>query len=175
MAVTAKDGSRHHSASRALLHDEMAQGHGRSSGVIQKKDSSDKGPGAMTHPAPTKTPIDEHVSEHGPAHTLNYHHDEVGDGMHHVSSYHGDAVAPAHHGGVGGQGGEAKDGMGGGEHEGGEHPGAHHSRHKTHHAAHQHMAKAMGTGHEEEDEETPDSDDQPGSDEGGASGIPGLS
>lgn len=179
MAVTAKDGSHHHSASRARLHDELAAKKGSAVTPI-KKDSSDAGPGGMTHPAPTKTPIEEHVAEHGPAHAIHYMHDADGDGMHHVSSYHGEAPAPAHNG-RGGQGGENQDGMGGGEEPGGEkhmlHPGAHHSRHKTHHAAHEHMGKAMGVERGEEEDETPDHE-EPDGDEGMASGagsIPGLS
>jgi hypothetical protein len=164
MAVRAKDGSNHHSASRALLHDEMAQSRGKSSGVVQKKDSADKGPGEPAnkshHPGPTETPIQDHVEEHGPAHAMNYMHDEA-DGMHHVTTYHGDA--------------KPQDGMGGGEHEGGDHPGIHHSRHKTHHAAMQHMQHAMGA--HDESEETPDeADEEPAmAPSGSAGGIPGLS
>jgi hypothetical protein len=132
MAVTAKDGSHHHSASRALLHDEMAASRGKSSGVVQKKDSADKGPGEPANkshiPGPTETPIADHVMEHGPAHTVHYSHDEA-TGKHTVTSYHGDA--------------KPLDGMGGGDSaEGSEHmnhPGVHHSVHKTHHAAHEHM------------------------------------
>lgn len=176
MAVTAKDGTHHHSASRARLHDEMAASRGKSSGVVQKKDPADSGDKSHM-PGPTETPIEEHVVEHGPAHAIHYHHDQDGDGLHHVSSYHGEAPAPPHNG-VHGQGGENQDAMGGGEEPGGEkhmsHPGAHHSRHKTHAAAHEHMGKAMGVEHGEEEEES-DSHAEPDGDEGGASGIPGLS
>lgn len=165
MAVQAKDGSHHHSASRARLHDELAAKKGSAVTPI-KKDSSDKGPGGMTHPAPTNTPIEEHVEEHGPAHTIHYHHDEDGDGMHHVSSYHGEASMPPHTGAPGGQDGHA------------EHPGAHHSVHKTHHAAHHHIGVAMGLGHEQS-EETPDEGEEAqgamAGGDGGSSGIPGLS
>lgn len=171
MAVQAKDGSRHHSASRARLHDEMSAKSGSAVTPI-KKDSSDAGPGGMTHPAPTATPIQEHVDEHGPAHSVTYQHDEAG-GKHIVTSYHGDAKMP------GGQGGEAQDGEGGGEEPMGEkhmdHPGVHVSHHKTSHAAHAHMKHAMGMSHEEEEEnEEPDSHAEPDGDENGASGIPGL-
>jgi hypothetical protein len=162
MAMQDKSGQWHHSASRARLHDEMAESKGKSSGVVQKKDSADAG-GKSHTPGPTETPIEDHVQEHGPAHAVNYRHDEA-TGKHVVTSFHGDA--------------EPKDGMGGGESaEGSEHthPGVHISHHKTTRAAHQHIAKAMG--HEQEDEETPDSEPEG---EGamassGSGGIPGLS
>lgn len=182
MAVTAKDGSHHHSASRARLHDELAAK--KDSAVTPiKKDSSDAGPGGMTHPAPTKTPIEEHVAEHGPAHSIMYHHDQDGDGMHHVSSFHGEAPSPYGKMAGGQNAGEGEHtGEGGGESAAGEshmlHPGAHHSRHKTHHAAHEHMGKAMGMDHEDEDrpeeadDETPDSQQDQTA---GSRGIPGLS
>jgi hypothetical protein len=177
MAVMAKDGSRHHSASRARLHDELAGRKGMSTATPMKKDKSDAGPGGMTHPAPTKTPIEEHVEEHGPAHAMMYHHDQDGDGMHHVSTYHGEAASP-YGKAAGGQGGMAKDGMGGGEsaegmeHGHGDHPGIHHSSHKSAKAAHDHMARAMDMHHDSEEEETPD--DEESENESGAVGIPGL-
>ena len=170
MAMQDKAGNWHHSASRARLHDEMAESKGKSSGVVQKKDSADKGPGEpgnKSHtPGPTETPIEQHVEEHGPAHAVNYRHDED-TGKHVVTSFHGDA--------------KPIDGMGGGEKEAGEahmtHPGVHVSHHKTQHAAHQHMSKAMGMGHEQEDEETPDETEEEGAmaPSGSAGGIPGLS
>jgi hypothetical protein len=171
MAVKAKDGTVHHSASRALLHDEMAQSRGKSSGVVQKKDSADKGPGQpgnKSHePGPTETPIQDHVEEHGPAHTVHYSHDEA-TGKHTVTSYHGDA--------------KPLDGMGGGDSaEGSEHmnhPGVHHSVHKTKHAAHEHMGKSMGMDHENEDSPEEPDDETPDSQQdqmAGSRGIPGLS
>jgi hypothetical protein len=157
MAVHAADGTRHHSASRAALHDRMASNKGPSSGVKQMAGKAEgmgsKGPGHMPGPAetPTKTPIEDHVSEHGPAHSMMY---QQSGGMHHVSSFHGDAKP-----------GEM------------DHPHAHHSVHKSEMAAHEHMGKSMGMDHEEEErpemegDETPDSmQDQ----ESGSRGIPGL-
>jgi hypothetical protein len=162
MAMQDKSGNWHHSASRARLHDEMAESKGKSSGVVQKKDSADAG-GKSHTPGPTETPIEDHVQEHGPAHAVNYRHDEA-TGKHVVTSFHGDA--------------EPKDGMGGGESaEGSEHthPGVHISHHKTHHAAMQHMQHAMGA--HDESEETPDeADEEPAmAPSGSAGGIPGLS
>lgn len=163
MAMQDKAGNWHHSASRARLHDDMAESKGKSSGVVQKKDSADAG-GKSHIPGPTETPIEDHVQEHGPAHAVNYRHDEA-SGKHVVTSFHGDA--------------KPLDGMGGGEKEDGEahmsHPGVHVSHHKTHHAAMQHIQKAMGA----HDEETPDeADEEPEgamAPSGSAGGIPGLS
>ena len=147
------------------MHDEMASNKGPSSGVKQMKPAAEGSDGQTHQPGPTETPIEDHVMEHGPAHTVHYHHDEDGDGMHHVSSYHGEA--------------KPLDGMGGGEHPGGAegkaHPGHHHSVHKSAEAAHEHAGKAMGMDHEDmaenEGDETPDSmQDQ----EAGARKIPGL-
>jgi hypothetical protein len=156
MAMYAKDGSRHHSASRARMHDEMATNKGPASGVRQMAPpAGEKGPGAPSHhPGPTETPIEDHVDEHGPAHGMHYQHDKSTN-MHHVSSFHGDAKM-----------GEM------------EHPHTHHSQHKTADGAHAHMSKSMGLDHPNEDEgntadeeETPDSQTEQMT----GPGIPGLS
>lgn len=158
MAMQDGKGNWHHSASRAKLSDEMAGNKGASSGVKQMKDKADAGAGAMGkthHPGPTETPISEHVDEHGPAHAVHHMHDMDGDGMHHVSSYHGEAKV-----------GEE------------DHPGSHHSVHKTHEAAHRHMGEAMGMNHANEDEDnTADMEETPDSEQdqmAGAHKIPGL-
>lgn len=154
MAMIATDGSRHHSASRARLHDELSKGKGSAVTPMKKpgvgeKDASEN----VQHPVPSTIPIGDHVDEHGPAHTIHHQLDESTN-MHHVSSFHGDATP------------EQKD-----------HPGAHHSQHKTHAAAHAHMGKAMGLDHEaedrpeNEDDETPDSEQDM---EAGSHKIPGL-
>lgn len=156
MAVNAKDGSRHHSASRARLHDEMAAGKaGGGAPKVKTMQPAGAGAGAASqYPEPTSTPIEEHVQEHGPAHTVVHEHDQATN-THHVSSFHGDAAKGDN-----------------------DHPGAHHSRHKSHAAAHEHMGKAMGVEHGET-EETPDEADMgAGNDEGDeeeTSGVPGMS
>ena len=155
MAMMAKDGTRHHSASRARMHDELSTSKGSATEIPMRKPGAgekDAGQGPK-HPQPSTTPITDHVDEHGPAHAVHHEFDK-GSNLHHVSSFHGDAKP--------------------GEND---HPGAHHSQHKTHAAAHQHMGKSMGLDHEAEDrpeeegDETPDStEDQ----ETGKHAIPGL-
>jgi hypothetical protein len=144
MAVAAKDGSMHHSAGRAKLHDEMAsKGDKESSKPPMKKAASDKaggekktgshGPIPHDHPhmpgphqTPSDTSIGEHVSEHGPAtHVGHMHHEE--SGTHHVTTHHG--------------------GMG---------ENMHHSEHESHEAAHDHMGEALGATESSDQGETPD-------------------
>lgn len=153
MAVLAKDGSRHHSAGRASLHDSMAANRGKAAGVQQMKPMAEGSGGPAHLPGPSETPIEDHVEEHGPAHAVQYTHDKASK-VHHVSSFHGEAAKGDN-----------------------DHPGAHHSHHKTSAAAHEHMGKSMGMDHEneekpeQEDDETPDS----GTDQmAGAHAIPGL-
>jgi hypothetical protein len=142
MAVTAKDGSRHHSSSRASLHDEMSASKASAGKVAEMKPAGD------SYPAPSSHSIEDHVDEHGPAHKIEYKHDQATN-EHHVSSHHGDGEETSHH-----------------------------SKHKTHHAAHEHMAKAMGMTKEEEqedrDNESPDEEMQEETAPAGK-GIPGLS
>lgn len=145
MAVYAKDGSRHHSASRAKLHDESgaaAAGTGKGNKAATEPVSPMKTAGAGKagpmhpggHPPPTETPIGDHVAEHGPAHSMMHMLD---GGTHHVSTYHGDAKM-----------GED------------DHPHAHHSQHKSHAAVHEHLGQALGVEGgaegEPEGEESPD-------------------
>ena len=158
MAVFAKDGSRHHSASRARLHDESGGGVAVGKKQATEKVTPMKAAGAGKagpmhpggHPAPTETPIGDHVAEHGPAHSLMHMED---GGTHHVSSYHGDAEM-------------GQD----------DHPHAHHSQHKSHAAAHEHMGQAMGVegAAEPEDEETPDEATAMPMNPTGGSKVPGL-
>lgn len=150
MAVMAKDGSRHHSASRAQLHDEMSSKKGPASVTPMKKPvgGESTSEGSPKHPAPTKMSIQDHVEMHGPAHSMEYEHDEP-SGIHHVTSKHGE-----------------------------EENSHHHSQHKTHEAAHQHMGEAMGMNHDNENEdETAEQEETPDSQQdqvAGHRGIPGL-
>ena len=133
----------HHSASRARLHDEMSANKGGSKVAEMSK------PAGQEHPAPSAHSIEEHVVEHGPAHKIEYTHDQA-SGEHHISSHHGEGDNP-----------EA----------------VHHSKHKTHHAAHAHIAKAMGMQDEEQEERDNESPDQQGEEDEMAEtgkGIPGL-
>lgn len=157
MAMQDGKGNWHHSASRAKLSDEMAGNKGASSGVKQMKDSADAGKGAMGkthHPGPTEEPIEEHVEEHGPAHGMHHEHDQATN-MHHVASFHGDAKV-----------GEM------------DHPHTHHSQHRTAEGAHEHMGKAMGMDHDNEDEENAaDMEETPDAEQdqmAGKHAIPGL-
>lgn len=156
MAVIAKDGTRHHSASRASLHDSMAADKGSTGKVVDmKKPDGDGAAGGMKHPAPSSHSIEDHVSDHGPAHAVHHMHDEGGDGKHHVSSFHGEAEPGDH-----------------------DHPAAHHSVHASHAAAHEHMGKAMGVNAAENEDkdheefETPDTEQAEDARAGG--GIPGI-
>lgn len=155
MAMNAQDGTRHHSASRARLHDEMAKEKGVAATPKREPGAGEKdGAHGPAHPTPSTIPIMDHVQEHGPAHTIHHTFDEAGSKMHHVSSYHGDAKP------------EQQD-----------HPGAHHSQHKTHAAAHEHMGKAMGLDHEAEERPEAEEDLTPDSEEDQFSGkhaIPGI-
>jgi hypothetical protein len=158
MAVHSSDGVRHHSASRARMHEEkLKSGKSGDPNVMSMKPPAAKAMpgGAMTHPAPTGTPIEDHVAEHGPAHAMEYHHDKETN-MHHVSSFHGEAEP-----------GED------------EHPHAHHSEHRSAEAAHRHMGKAMGMheGEETADEMPPENEEETADAGGGGMGgskVPGL-
>ncbi len=139
MAVFAKDGSRHHSSSRASMHDEM--GAKKAAPVSEMKK-----PEGLSHPAPSSHSIEDHVDTHGPAHKIEYTHDQA-SGEHHISSHHGEGEETSHH-----------------------------SKHKTHHAAHAHIAKAMGMQDEEQEERDSESPDEEYEEETtGSKGIPGLS
>jgi len=143
MTMAAKDGSMHHSASRARLHDELSANKGGSKVAEMSK------PAGPSHPAPSSHSIEDHVDTHGPAHKIEYTHDQA-SGEHHISSHHGEGDNP-----------EA----------------VHHSRHKTHHAVHAHIKKAMGMQDEEQEERDNESPDQQGEEDEMAEtgkGIPGL-
>lgn len=149
MAVPAKDGSMHHSAGKASLHDSMSSGAEKKQNVApMKKPGGEKK--VSSHPAPSPHSIQEHVSQHGPAHKMEHHHDKHGSGKHHVTTHHGDDESSMHH-----------------------------SEHDTAEAAHDHMGVAMGaTSPDEEQGETPEM--EAGEDEGAemahkGGGIPGLS
>ncbi len=133
----------HHSASRARLQDELSANKGGSKVAEMSK------PAGPSHPAPSSHSIEDHVDTHGPAHKIEYTHDQA-SGEHHISSHHGEGDNP-----------EA----------------VHHSRHKTHHAVHAHIKKAMGMQDEEQEERDNESPDQQGEEDEMAEtgkGIPGL-
>lgn len=92
MAFSAKDGTMHHSAGRAKLHDDMAAPAAKAA-PMKKAGGGD---GGMKHPAPSEQSIEEHVQEHGPAMKMEYHHDK-GSGKHHVTSHHGGGAAHEQH------------------------------------------------------------------------------
>jgi hypothetical protein len=104
MSPQAKDGSSHHSFGRAKLHDDMESDRkakaGPKSMMAPKKESKGEAePKApkeseagtehenMEAMPDTPTPIEQHVSQHGPADEM--HHKMGADGMHHVHSMHG--------------------------------------------------------------------------------------
>ena len=151
MGAYAKDGTPHHSLSRARMHDEMSgtQAAKKEAPPAVKKMAVLGVKAGAEHPEPTGIPIEDHVAEHGPAHEIHYHHDKETE-KHHVTSHHG----------------EGEDGH-------------HHSVHDTHEAAHEHMAKAMDIGNAAEREpqdheefETPDTEQAEMTRAKG--GIPGL-
>lgn len=164
MAVAAKDGSMHHSAGRANLHDSMSAGAAKSAhapvapmkkpgGLQGKNEGSGKTPIPTDHPhmagphqTPTDGSIEDHVAEHGPATHVHHMHDEA-SGTHHVTSHHG--------------------GMG---------QNMHHSEHESHEDAHDHMGKAMEIHSTEESEanETPDEEAAEEAIGKNESKIPGL-
>lgn len=172
MAVTAKDGSRHHSASRASLHDELSSKKGNATVTPMKKPDGTED--AMTHPTPSTHSIEDHVEEHGPAYKIDYHHDHL-SGQHHVSSHHGEPPASSAEAGRGQTHG-GMSAVGGGEPEGGSEK-SHHSVHKTLHAAHEHMGKSMGLDHRNEERPAEAADETPDSSQdqtAGSRGIPGI-
>jgi hypothetical protein len=88
MAVFAKDGSRHHSAGRASLHDSMAS---KSAAPPEKAAApavmAPPGAEAGNHDVSSRD-ISDVVKEHGPAHSIVMHHDHE-NGVHTVTSHHG--------------------------------------------------------------------------------------
>jgi hypothetical protein len=85
MAVTAQDGTRHHSASRAYHHDQMAAQKGEAKGGMKAggdMDGADGGSKDMSH-----MEIHEVVAKHGPAHKINITHDHAA-AKHEVMSHH---------------------------------------------------------------------------------------
>lgn len=162
MGVQAKDGSTHHSAGRASLHDSMSAGAAKAShqkvapmtkpgGKTPQNEGSGKTPAqiphdhphmAGPHQTPTETPISEHVGQHGPATSIMHTESE---GKHHVTSHHG--------------------GMG---------QNMHHSSHDSHESAHEHMGAAMGG--EAKSDESPDEVNENPAETASTAGakIPGL-
>lgn len=144
----ASDGTPHHSFGRAKMHDEkMSGGTATKSLPSSEKKTAQPMEGGMNHPTPTATPIEEHVSQHGPAHSMDYEHDKASN-LHHITSQHGEGEGQPHH-----------------------------SQHKSKEAAHEHIGKAMGVQEDqsEKDNESPDQSDESDAEmatSGG--GIPGM-
>lgn len=88
MAVQALDGSRHHSASRAKLHDEMAADKGKKPPMTKATPEAGGEPdGAEGHDV-SHMPIHEVVEKHGPAHKVEIEHDHEAM-SHKKTSHHG--------------------------------------------------------------------------------------
>lgn len=163
MAVMAKDGSRHHSASRARLHDDLAASKGPATAKPAGKAPGADPAAAAKEPAlaqdhphlpgphqiPTETPVADHVGKHGLATHAFVARGEGPEGEVHVTT---------HHGGLG--------------------KNMHHTKHDTMAAAHEHMGQAMGSEggetQDHEDYETPDTESSE-KDRSAKGGIPGLS
>lgn len=129
MAVNAKDGSRHHSAGRAKLHDQMMADKGskatteHSEGTPGGKSGADGTDGKGDGEDVSHMPIHEVVAKHGPAHEVHVEHDHE-NGTHKVTSHHGKKK--------------------------------HTSEHESAYAAHDHGAMAAGVESPDEETETPD-------------------
>lgn len=83
MAMQAKDGTMHHSATRARMHDEKSGSYGSAkSAPAPKSSAAPMGDGDVS-----KMPISKVVAAHGPATSIEMSHDE-GTGTHHVHSTH---------------------------------------------------------------------------------------
>jgi len=127
MAVTAKDGTRHHSASRAAFHDKMAADKtaaGKGDGGVETKPKGEAADGAEDGEDVSHMPIHEVVEKHGPAHKVELDHDHEG-GKHTKTSHHGGKK--------------------------------HVSEHENAHEAHQHGMMAAGVEESpDEEQETPD-------------------
>jgi len=89
-AMAAKDGSMHHSASRASLHDEMSE---RKAAPPMEKPAM--GGGASKDVS--NMDIKDVVEKHGPAHEVHVKHDHEA-GAHHVTSHHKGAHHKSTHG-----------------------------------------------------------------------------
>lgn len=138
----ALDGTPHHSNTRARMHDQNVTTKAAPAAAAKTMDAG------MNHPAATPTPIEEHVSQHGPATKMSYEHDKAAN-IHHVTSHHGEGEGNPHH-----------------------------SQHKTSKAAHEHMGKSLGVkeGQSEQDNETPDTEDETDNEMAASGGgIPGMS
>jgi hypothetical protein len=88
MAVSAKDGSRHHSASRAKMHDEMAaSSKGGNAGTKPAKEPAKEAAGGTSI---GNMKVEELVGQHGPAHHVEHMHD--GESVK-TTTHHGTAGA----------------------------------------------------------------------------------
>ena len=84
MAMTAKDGTRHHSASRARMHDEMQT----ANPSAPAKPTAAPDQNAMGGGDVSNMPIHEVVKAHGPAHKVEIEHDHKMM-KHKKTSHHG--------------------------------------------------------------------------------------
>src|SRR5262245_11172977 len=87
MAMYAKDGTRHHSASRARLHDEKSGGGKPPAAPMSKPAVPAKPAGGAGESDLSHMDIKDVVAKHGPAHKVEMEHDHAG-GQHHVTSHH---------------------------------------------------------------------------------------
>ena len=88
MAVEARDGSMHHSAGKASLHNEINKG-------APPKPKPHPAPGGgKSHPPPSPHSLEDHVATHGPAVEIHV----VKDGAkHHMTTHHGPGGKELHH------------------------------------------------------------------------------
>jgi len=94
MAYNAKDGSTHHSASRASLHDELGERKLNKPNAEHRNPQS--GVSGQTQDV-SNMKIKDVVAKHGSAHEIHIKHDHAG-GMHHVTSHHKGAHHKSTHG-----------------------------------------------------------------------------
>jgi hypothetical protein len=149
MAFKAKDGSHHHSASRAAFHDKMAAdkaaGDGAKDGAVETKPKGDGADGMEDGEDVSHMPIHEVVAKHGPAEKVEMEHDHEG-GKHTKTSHHGGKK--------------------------------HVSEHENAAEAHEHGMMAAGVNEEtpDEEDETPnDANRHLEGEEGEVGSIPGMS
>jgi hypothetical protein len=149
MAVQAKDGTRHHSASRASLHDELSAKAGKPAPKVEPDAKDTRGAEHVAGDTDVSgMDIGDVVSEHGPAHHIVVHHDHENK-VHTVTSHHG---KPAH---------------------------MHHSEHGSAEEAHDHARKAAGVEPAETEDgepleeamETPETEE---AEQSRAGAIPGM-
>jgi hypothetical protein len=148
MAFPARDGSMHHSAGRASLHDELSERRGMKGGGGGAGEGKPGGAGG-SHKDVSHMDIAEVVKKHGPAHQTHTTHDHEND-AHHVTTHHGDAGGGGHH--------------------------VHKSKHASAADAHGHTAAALGLPVPESigEEQTPPEEAEEAQQKEQEGGIPGI-